>query len=337
MGAAMATGHANLEDDLKAIQAKMKAATSEGLDEGLTGEQRLLKMTRKPASDGLTAFAKLAADPHSKKAGMDVEMLANVIQDDEYQLTACLALPWTLIFFCLFMLLFQQHYTTSYVYLDETNLRTFFASGAEEVNDINGIYSWLKSTYLPYLYSTDQTLNHGWTAPLNGGDFQQQIGAFKVRAHYSQTEVCDDEIIKDYNFECNSMWTVSNAGKQDTQVLGGTNLAGWGLTSRRLQEQRRLQPNQREYPERSADPSNWLAAFLGHVSRWFPSQATYVRAGRRKKDPEDAGAGESGHPKPAPSAIQAEKGKKSISQHQRTTSSEVQIAAKRKDGSHGKA
>merc|ERR1712232_1300923 len=141
----------------------------------------------------------------------------------------------------------------------------------------------MESIFVPFIYSTDQTLDNGWTPTLQGGDFQQEIAAFLVRTHYSTTEICDDEIIKDYNYECNSMFTSDASGNKQLQndpALYSGSLNGWMNTG-----SRRLQANDRKYPERSADPTNWLVDILGRVSRWFPGKAKYIRAGRWKDAP----------------------------------------------------
>eukprot|EP00427_Karlodinium_veneficum_P003919 CAMPEP_0169171304 /NCGR_PEP_ID=MMETSP1015-20121227/62639_1 /TAXON_ID=342587 /ORGANISM="Karlodinium micrum, Strain CCMP2283" /LENGTH=64 /DNA_ID=CAMNT_0009244483 /DNA_START=90 /DNA_END=281 /DNA_ORIENTATION=+ len=63
--------------------------------------------------EGLEKFTQLNQVKDVQKKGMDKNVLQRVLIEDERQVTACMTLPSTFAFFGVFMILFQQHYTTS--------------------------------------------------------------------------------------------------------------------------------------------------------------------------------------------------------------------------------
>jgi len=254
----------------------------------LPGAERLQNLTSDPAMHGLMRFTEGATTKNLKKTGVDIKIVQRVIVEDEWQMTACLSLPMTMFFFIVFMGFFQQHYSTSYMYLQEKTIRGNLGNAAVEVKDIRGIFGWMRKSLVPYLGSTDHSLGENVRPSLASGEFQSLVGAWKVRTQRSKTEPCEG--VKRPH-DCHNMFSLNTTGKavqQDnrrsaTKTGWSTvNPNFWGLDRRLSQVDPRSS---------GAEPSHWHEAFFARLTNLFPAQAAYTKAGTWTKTFEEGSDG----------------------------------------------
>lgn len=244
-----------------------------GRTEGLTGVERVNRLIRNPAMEGLM---KSTRDGEIKKYGVSIDILQRVIVEDEMALNSCLSLPITVFFFCMFMTFFQQHYQTSFLYLQERNLRKSLGADAVQVSSPNGIYDWMEDTLVPFLWSTNRDLGEGTQASAETSEYQELMGGFLLRTQRSKTLPCSDEIVAGRYYICSDMSTVNATGKsvQEDKFLG--ELGGWRRSTAK-NNQRRL------HAESSGEDVNWFESAVNYLAHWFPRQAFHPRLATWKK------------------------------------------------------
>lgn len=286
-------------------------------NEGMTGEERLHRVTQKPGMTGLLKFTQHGSMKDIRKAGVSSDILQRVIIEDEWQLTSCLQLPTTIAFFILFMLFFQQHYGTSFIHLQESNLRQNFANAAiDDVGDVDGIYTWMEENLFAFARSTDLSLGaKPFTNDLtSGSEYQTWVAGVKVRTQRVEKKTCEQEVVN--GFDClympggSGMGTVQKQGKPIQETASGVELGGWEQTGtdRRLHESKEQVHSKDKnisdsFDFRRADPehlapithADWIVQKL---NRWFPGYKSFQRVGHWDKkaaweadfhsDPKDA-------------------------------------------------
>jgi len=270
--------------------------TSDDAQEGLSGEERLQRVTSKPGMMGLLKFTQHGSTKDIRKVGVSPEILQRVVIEDEWQLMSCMQLPTTIVFFIMFMLFFQQHYGTSYIHLQESNLRANFGDAAWEVDDIDGIYGWFKDSLFAYAYSTDLSLGKdpAWQSDLGGAEYQEWVAAVMVRTQRAEIKPCDSDYVREFN--CSYMTMGAKKGKVDKQGKSlqelpneGGFIGGWDRTdSRRLQaiadSDGKAAPENRTWVEAfygsDAKPTTRIEWIAHKLTSWWPRQKTFRRAGK---------------------------------------------------------
>jgi len=255
-----------------------------------TGEEKLKHATHKSNMMGLKNFMATGSAADLRRYGVSTDIMQRIIIDDERQLNACMSLPSTLIFFILFMLFFQQHYQTSFIYLQTGVLRSSFADASYEVNDISGMYEWIRETFIPFVYSTDRNLGATEPGQIDGaGAIMETVGGILFRTQRSKLEPCKDDIVKDHLL-CNPMLNIEDNGQPYMYDEDAGYLNGWtkakpddprgGSYTRRLYNTTHTHKNWR-YTEtsRSSFASDWIEAFGSKLGEWFPHR-NLIRSGK---------------------------------------------------------
>lgn len=246
-------------------------------EEGQSGEEKLARLTENPQMGGLLKFTQAATARDMRKNGIPIDVMQRIFIEDEWQMSSCLSLPLTIFFFVMFMLFFQQHYSTSFIHVQESNQRANFGLQAEEVNDIAGIYAYMKTSLIPYLWSTNTNPGAANYKPnyANGGEFQELMSGFIVRTQRSKMEDCSDEIVKDH-YKCFSQNTVNKSGTPVQELPGLGPIGGWEEGGKK----RRLDGKGAEDDE---EESSWYEAIADRLNRWFPRSSRYKKVGTWKK------------------------------------------------------
>lgn len=87
-------------------------------------------------------------------SAMEQDMIMRVALEDEWQLMSCGSLPFTIIYFLIFMIFFQNHYSTVQIFLAENNFRHEVSDHAQLLSEGMQIYDWLEELAIPYLWGT---------------------------------------------------------------------------------------------------------------------------------------------------------------------------------------
>eukprot|EP00929_Paragymnodinium_shiwhaense_P108313 TRINITY_DN74630_c0_g1_i1.p1 TRINITY_DN74630_c0_g1~~TRINITY_DN74630_c0_g1_i1.p1 ORF type:complete len:1106 (+),score=248.09 TRINITY_DN74630_c0_g1_i1:83-3400(+) len=161
------------------------------------GMKRLRRMVTKGGHEPEELIEHLSADAHLGivKRGLAVENLIEVAMEDEQQLKSCASLPFTLFFFLIFMIFFQQHYNVLSVYLAELPIREDLAYPAASISDHDDIYSWLEDSYFPYLWASlpeataQQKMN-------SQSLYQELVGGVFMSTTVAQVQPCTDPLAR---------------------------------------------------------------------------------------------------------------------------------------------
>lgn len=244
-------------------------------DPSVPGEQRLANAITKASQAGAHIVANLSTSKTIARVGVSTKVMQRVVLEDEWQLTSCLSMPMTLVFFVAFMIFFQQHYGTSFIHLQESNIRAHIGESATDINDLHGIFRWMKNDLVPYLWSSNRTAGRGTYVPaLDGSEYQELVAGFLVHTQRSQDDPCDDDVVRDFyqltSYDCQPMDAVQAQGFPNQQSPSGAFLGGWQKTaSRRL-----LRAEDAE-----ADDRSFIQSMLDHLEWLFPTQHHYKLAG----------------------------------------------------------
>eukprot|EP00928_Gymnodinium_smaydae_P077121 TRINITY_DN602_c0_g4_i3.p2 TRINITY_DN602_c0_g4~~TRINITY_DN602_c0_g4_i3.p2 ORF type:complete len:200 (-),score=41.00 TRINITY_DN602_c0_g4_i3:577-1176(-) len=77
---------------------------------------------------------------------LDVDVVTEVVREDEGQLSSCASLPFTVLYFFIFMIFFQIYYQITDIYLAERMFRSHCSDPSVSISDPVKIYDWLDDT-----------------------------------------------------------------------------------------------------------------------------------------------------------------------------------------------
>lgn len=177
------------EDELRSDDGKMGKQQSEN-DDNETGTERLQRaLTVETKHKGLFRYTNTLGQTD----GMEPDMLARVALEDEWQMVSCASLPFTIIFFVIFMLFFQQHYGITDIFLAEYPFRRVLGEMAWDINEVDGIYEWLAGAYFPYMWATQpRTSTQDLLSTSNM--YSTLIGGVQLTTTRATVQPCEDEL-----------------------------------------------------------------------------------------------------------------------------------------------
>lgn len=157
-----------------------------------TGAQRLQRaLTVETKQKGLFRFANTLGST----VGIEPDVLMRVALEDEWQMVSCASLPFTIIFFVIFMLFFQLHYGVTDIYLAEAALRDRLGTPATEIQEAIEIYDWLETKYFPYLWTAKQGTDYDQLVK-SPSLFQELIAGVRLSTTVAKKEKCKDDLVK---------------------------------------------------------------------------------------------------------------------------------------------
>mmetsp|Transcript_19859 Transcript_19859/g.34513 ORF Transcript_19859/g.34513 Transcript_19859/m.34513 type:complete len:1023 (-) Transcript_19859:45-3113(-) len=175
------------DDDLKE-DGSLRAGSVVAIDgrEGESGTDLL----QRAVSDQNQTGAVHVAETVGHVAGMDSNTLKRVALEDEWQMVSCASLPFTIIFFLIFMFFFQQHYGITDIFLAEAPVRQLIGTPAINLEDPFEIYDWLHKSYLPYLWGAkpENFIENRLNTP---SLFQEVIGGVRFTISEAKVEPCE--------------------------------------------------------------------------------------------------------------------------------------------------
>lgn len=118
--------------------------------------------------------------------------LLRVAMEDEWQVLSCASLPFTVCFFCLFMVFFQVHYDTTAIFLLERPLRQSFATLATELSRPQELHGWLEHAYVPFMWSCNPEAELGTTTQ---GLHHELVGGVELATERAREGPCLDESV----------------------------------------------------------------------------------------------------------------------------------------------
>lgn len=157
--------------------------------DGQEGESGLDLLQRVVSNTSATGTVNVA-ETIGHAAGMDSNTLKRVALEDEWQMVSCASLPFTIIFFLIFMFFFQQHYGITDIFLSESPVRQVIGISATQLQHPIEIYDWLQNSYLPFLWgakSENFIENRLNTTSL----FQEVVGGVRFTISEAEVKPCD--------------------------------------------------------------------------------------------------------------------------------------------------
>jgi len=127
--------------------------------------------------------------------GMDTNVLVRVAQEDEWQLVSCASLPFTICFFVIFVLFFQEHYGVADIFLAEKPFRRNLADSAVKLVHAADIYDWLETLYFPYLWAASPSTTSEQKTKVSSL-YQELVAGVVVSTSRGRNSSCDDAIAK---------------------------------------------------------------------------------------------------------------------------------------------
>jgi len=182
--------------------------------------------------------------------GVDSEVVQRVSLEDEWQASSCTSLPFTIFFFLIFMLFFQQFYGVTEIYLAEASLRETIASPSTKISKPMDIYSWMKDSYFPNLWSAKQG---GKQSP-----YQRTVWGVRLMTTRAKRIACDDPYVAHTTCFTGSdtgegeafpqlrLNTTSQSGNATRRALGSARNEQEQAATLRKHLHRRLRPNRPE-------------------------------------------------------------------------------------------
>mmetsp|Transcript_23454 Transcript_23454/g.54175 ORF Transcript_23454/g.54175 Transcript_23454/m.54175 type:complete len:1084 (-) Transcript_23454:93-3344(-) len=145
-------------------------------------DARLAKFASEQSMNGLVRYTKNHMKNQDPLVGTDTLKVA--VLEEQWQLTSFVSLPMTTLFFVIFMVFFQRHYTVINIFFAEANLRQQLGPSAEAVSDIDGLFSWMDETYFPFVWD------------MKGNSSQQElVGGVLIQMSRSQVTECEDSVV----------------------------------------------------------------------------------------------------------------------------------------------
>jgi len=156
-----------------------------------TGTERLQRaLTTEEKHKGLFRYTNTLGSA----VGIEPDVLMRVALEDEWQMVSCASLPFTIVFFVIFMLFFQLHYGVTDIFLAEASFRSKLAVPATEITEAVQIYDWLENDYFPFLWAAKKDANN--QVQLNSESLYQDIVAgVRLTTTRAKKQKCEDEIV----------------------------------------------------------------------------------------------------------------------------------------------
>jgi len=161
-------------------------------DESLyeTGAEKLRRrMENYTTSEEPTA----AATPTLETQALNGKVLKQVALQDEWQVVSCASLPFTVFFFMIFMLFFQQHYGVTDIFLTEARLRDELGTTAAEIAEPAGVHSWLEVLYIPYMWRAREAA--GTAAARSQALYHELIAGVLLTTSRAKTVMCKGPLV----------------------------------------------------------------------------------------------------------------------------------------------
>jgi len=188
-------------------------------------EDRLSKLTRGSNMNHIITYSQYVSQKDIRKLGVEKSAIMRVVLDDEWQRKTAINFPLILLYLALFMVIFQEHYGVSYIFLQENQIRQSLIEPAKSITTTSDIFQWMNAILVPYLWSCTNV--DGVTQPSTrwATANQELIGGLIVRTVRGPRAPCTNPMVS--QFECFDE-TVSEVAND--AVFN----AGWNQQTRRL-------------------------------------------------------------------------------------------------------
>jgi len=125
---------------------------------------------------------------------MSPEMLEEIVRDKHDRFLGCLSLPFTFAFFVIFAMSTILHGDITNAYLIESGLRDVLANGANDVENIPAVWSWMENHFIPSFFGANNEVNHTdkdiWRPVLT---YNRLVGPILMKTIRSKKERCTKE------------------------------------------------------------------------------------------------------------------------------------------------
>mmetsp|Transcript_124512 Transcript_124512/g.346636 ORF Transcript_124512/g.346636 Transcript_124512/m.346636 type:complete len:1078 (-) Transcript_124512:96-3329(-) len=186
---------------LRASNSSFDSSTGSRLEfeEHLSAEERLAYATRSAQTGSLVKYTEMVVNKDMRKVGVDKSNLIRVILDDEGQRKTCLAFPLILAYFALFAAIFQVHYGTAYINIQEAQMRRVLINQAMEVTSAADMYTWMGSTLLPYLWSCPNVAGDNLASLAFPTAGQELVAGLMISTSRGDRQKCSDDLVSRYD------------------------------------------------------------------------------------------------------------------------------------------
>mmetsp|Transcript_46488 Transcript_46488/g.99538 ORF Transcript_46488/g.99538 Transcript_46488/m.99538 type:complete len:946 (-) Transcript_46488:316-3153(-) len=256
----------NLSKDITTFQASVEKMAT---DQPKSGEDILKGQIDKERNTSIIRHTANLFSKDPRRYGIGRRALLRAVMEDERQFKTCVALPMTLVITTLFIVFFQMHYNTAYMYDQESLIRSRIGEDVYDINNAAEIYEWLGDSLMPYLWTIpnvptsaviDSTQSDAATQTLVGGVlFRMAKGPLEVP--------CSDIVGVD-NVNC----TVATPAV----AVSGEQMEGWEQVGRRLERSERWAESAR----------SWFPTFLGEPkgleNLYYPPERSNADVRREK-------------------------------------------------------
>jgi len=121
-------------------------------------------------------------------------VLKHVALEDEWQISSCASLPFTIIFFVLFTTFFQIRSDVTNTFLAETSLRTALGpSTTMGVDSPDKIFSWMEQVYFPHMWTLRRSASRNSTELTR--TYRQLQGGVMLVTSRNDNSSCDHELV----------------------------------------------------------------------------------------------------------------------------------------------
>jgi len=176
---------------------------------------------------------------------MDHEIVLQAALAGRSQILSCTSLPFTLVFFSLFLGFSQNYYKVHSIFLNEAPFHKL-AVTARSIKSLDQVYDWMESEMIPFI----------WKEKKNGtvtNHFRDTVGGVLLKTSRASRRLCQDRVAD--HIQC---FSESNPTKEEAAAFPSSNLQG----------QRRLRYARSEI----------LSGLHTWLSPLFPTRATSTAA-----------------------------------------------------------
>lgn len=206
----------------------LEKANEQGLEDTWNAEDRLARATRGANMGHIVKYAQYVSQKDIKKLGVEKNALIKVAVDEDWQSRFVVNFPLTVAYLIFFMLIFQEHYGVSFVYLQENQMRQSVIQPSSSVRVKEDIFRWMDTTLVPYLWSSSNVMPGGPHYSTEWATSNQElVGGFMIKTVRGPMEKCRDSLVQRY--DCFDEFTSVTA---NDQVFNN----GWSQQTRRLEE-----------------------------------------------------------------------------------------------------
>lgn len=183
---------------------------------GESGFTRLKRMVRHGTALGDNSWYRnhsmlqiMRAKEKGGSRKVDARLLVQAAAADEWQLVSCASLPFTFLFFMLFVMFFQQHYKIADIYFAERKLRTELGYPATQLSEPTEIYDWLENKFLPYMWMAQPNASSA-SKRMSPSLYQELVGGVTLTTGRLKATPCEDALVA--HMECYSARADSRRG-----------------------------------------------------------------------------------------------------------------------------